>query len=112
MREQGQKLMAALAIVVGGLKSWERVEPTVRALGQRHVGFGVKPEHYDTVAAALLWTLELGLAEAVTDEVKEAWTAAYQTIAATMIDAAPRPPPVAWDRGTRINIARGFAQTK
>lgn len=88
MREQGQKLMGAMATVVGGLRSWERVEPTVRELGQRHVGYGVKPAHYDTVGAALLWTLEQGLGDAFTPEVKDAWAEAYRTIAATMIDAA------------------------
>ncbi len=88
LREQGQKLMSALAAVVGGLKSWERIEPTVRELGQRHVGYGVKPQHHQTVAAALLWTLEQGLGDAFTDEVKSAWTSAYEAVAETMIDAA------------------------
>ncbi len=88
MVEQGRKLMSALATVVGGLQNFELVEPTVRSLGQRHAGFGVDPEHYDTVAAALLWTLEQGLGEVFTDEVKEAWTAAYLALSATMIDAA------------------------
>jgi len=88
MRQQGQKLMAAMAQVVGGLKHWERVEPTVRELGRRHVDYGVKPDHYDTVGAALLWTLEQGLGDAFTPEVKQAWAAAYQAIATTMIDAA------------------------
>jgi hemoglobin-like flavoprotein len=86
--EQGQKLMTALAAVVGGLRNWETIEPTVRELGQRHVAYGVRPCDYDTVGAALLWTLEQGLGEAFTDEVKSAWTAAYQAVAATMIDAA------------------------
>lgn len=88
MKEQGQKLMGAMALVVGGLKNWSQVEPTVRELGVRHVDYGVKPEHYDTVGAALLWTLQQGLGEDFTDEVKLAWTAAYQAIAETMLDAA------------------------
>lgn len=81
MAEQGEKLMSALATVVGGLKSWQRVEPVVRELGQRHVGYGVKAEHYETVGAALLWTLEQGLGDAFTDDVKSAWTSAYEEIA-------------------------------
>ena len=88
MVEQGRKLMSALATVVGGLQSFERIEPTVRSLGQRHAGYGVEPEHYDTVGAALLWALEQGLGDAFTDQVKEAWTAAYLALSATMIDAA------------------------
>ncbi|MDA1325143.1 MAG: globin family protein [Proteobacteria bacterium] len=88
MREQGQKLMSAIALVVGGLKNWERVEATVRELGVRHVDYGVKPEHYVTVGAALIWTLQQGLGDAFTDEVKQAWSTAYEAIATTMMDAA------------------------
>ena len=88
MVEQGRKLMSALATVVGGLQSFERIEPTLRSLGQRHAGYGVEPEHYGTVATALLWTLEQGLGEIFTDEVKEAWTVAFLALSATMIDAA------------------------
>ena len=88
MNEQGQKLMSAMALVVGGLKNWERVEPTVRELGARHVDYGIKPQHYETVGAALIWTLGQGLGDAFTDDVKQAWTAAYEAIATTMMDAA------------------------
>ena len=51
-------------------------------------GYGVRPEHYDTVAAALIWTLEKGLGEAFTPEVKDAWVAVYTLLAQTMKDAA------------------------
>ena len=57
-------------------------------MGERHVSYGVKAEHYDIVGATLLWTLEQGLGDNFTDEVKEAWTIAYGLIAGTMIDAA------------------------
>ena len=88
LHQQGQKLMSAMAMIVGGLRSWERIEPAVREMGQRHVGYGVKPEHYDTVGAALIWALEHALADGFTDEVKAAWTTAYESIAGTMVDAA------------------------
>jgi nitric oxide dioxygenase len=50
----------------------------------------VTPDHYDTVGSALLWTLEKGLGEQFTDDVREAWTAAYTLLSSTMIDAAER----------------------
>jgi hemoglobin-like flavoprotein len=50
----------------------------------------VKPEHYDTVAAALLWTLEQGLGDGFTPDVREAWTTVYGVLATTMKDAAAR----------------------
>ena len=53
MAEQRRKLMARLAVVVGGLGNIETVLPAASALAKRHVGWGVKPEHYDSVGAAL-----------------------------------------------------------
>ncbi|MFL5539248.1 MAG: globin domain-containing protein, partial [Longimicrobiaceae bacterium] len=57
MREQEKKLMQALTVVVRGLDRLDQLVPAVEALGRRHAGYGVRDEHYATVAAALLWTL-------------------------------------------------------
>lgn len=60
----------------------------MQKLGARHVQYGTKPEHYDTVGAALLKTLAIGLDKEFTAAVKKAWTAVYKTLATTMIEAA------------------------
>ena len=65
MAEQKKKLMQTLAVCVNGLSDIGEIVPAVRALGQRHVGYRVKDEHYETVGAALLWTLEQGLGSGV-----------------------------------------------
>jgi hemoglobin-like flavoprotein len=57
-------------------------------LGKRHVAYGVKPEDYDSVGAALLWTLEQGLGDDFTPDTKEAWATVYGLVATTMKDAA------------------------
>ncbi len=88
LTEQKRKLMTTLTVVVNGLTRLEALVPAVQALGRRHAGYGVKPEHYQTVAEALLWTLEQGLGEAFTPKTKEAWVAAYTLLAQTMIAAA------------------------
>jgi nitric oxide dioxygenase len=88
MREQGRKLMQMLALAVTSLSQLEQLIPAVRALGSRHAGYGVREEHYATVGAALLWTLEKGLGPSFTDEVRTAWTDAYALLSTTMIDAA------------------------
>ena len=88
MKEQGKKLMDMIATVVVNLKRLDRIVPGVRALGARHSGYGVRDEHYETVGAALLWTLGKGLGEAFTDEVRDAWATAYTLLATTMKDAA------------------------
>ena len=88
INEQGKKLMQALAFVVKGLSKPETIIPVVKDLGRRHTGYGVENSHYDTVGAALLWTLEQGLGDAFTPEVKEAWAAAYGLLAQVMQEAA------------------------
>jgi len=88
LKEQGKKLMNMLTLAVRGLDKLDQLVPAVQALGRRHAGYGVRPEHYNTVATALIWTLEKGLGEAFTPEVKEAWIAVYTLLAQTMQDAA------------------------
>ena len=86
--EQGKKLMQMIGAAVRGLDNPDKLMPVVRQLGIRHLGYGVQDSHYDTVASALLWTLEQGLGSAFTPEVKEAWVAVYGVLASTMKDAA------------------------
>lgn len=91
MSEQGKKLMQMITIAVNGLDNFEGLIGAVQQLGKRHVGYGVKAEHYDTVGAALLDTLGVGLGDAFTPEAKEAWTVTYTTLATVMKDASYGP---------------------
>jgi hemoglobin-like flavoprotein len=88
MKEQGRKLMATLAVVVGGLSNLEAVLPAASALAKRHVDYGVKAGDYAPVGAALLWTLERGLGEHWTPELAAAWGAAYTIVSDFMISEA------------------------
>ena len=88
MAAQRKILMQTLTVVVKSLDRLDQIVPAVQALGRRHAGYGVREAHYATVGAALLWTLEQGLGEAFTPPVRDAWTAAYGTLANVMIDAA------------------------
>jgi hemoglobin-like flavoprotein len=90
MAEQGQKLMRMIGTAVNGLDRLDEIVPAVQQLGVRHVEYGVKDEHYDTVGAALLWTLETGLGDAFTEETKEAWATVYGVLADTMKSAAAK----------------------
>ena len=91
MAEQRRKLMQALAAVVNGLDNLEPLIPVLENLGRSHSRYGVKDAHYETVGAALLWTLEQGLGEAWTPAAKAAWTQAYGTVANIMRSAAESP---------------------
>ena len=88
MKEQGKKLMQMLTIAVRGLDRLDTLVPAVQDLGARHVGYGVNEDHYNTVGAALLWTLQKGLGDDFTPETKEAWTVVYGVLSTTMKDAA------------------------
>jgi len=91
IKEQGKKLMQMITVAVRGLNDLGKLVPAVQELGRRHVGYGVKDEHYATVGTALLWTLEKGLGDAFTPDVKEAWATVYGILADTMKKAAAEP---------------------
>lgn len=88
MKEQGKKLMMMINTAVGGLDNLEALVEPVKALGKTHVEYGVKAEDYDKVGSSLLWTLEQGLKDDFTPEVKEAWTVTYGALAELMIDGS------------------------
>ena len=85
IRPQASRLMAAVKIAVDGLDRLEEVAPYLIKLGSRHVRYGVRPEHFEIGGAALLWTLEQGLGEAFTPDVREAWVEAWQIVAGAMV---------------------------
>ncbi|MDH5392003.1 MAG: globin domain-containing protein [Gammaproteobacteria bacterium] len=88
LTEQGRKLMTMLGTVVRSLDNLDAIVPVAQASGARHAGYGVTDEMYDTVAEALLWTLAQGLGNDFTDELKEAWVAAYIILSDVMKEAA------------------------
>ena len=101
MKTQGEKLLSMIGAAVEGLDDIEALKPTVRDLGARHLAYGVRDDHYDTVGAALLWTLEHLLGEAFTPDLAASWAEVYNALADLMIEgadaarvnAAPTPKP-------------------
>ncbi|WP_406683492.1 globin domain-containing protein [Seonamhaeicola sp. MEBiC1930] len=88
MKVQGNKLMSMLASAVAGLSNLEALIPILQDLGKRHVEYKVEAFHYNTVGEALLGTLEAGLGDDFTPEVKGAWASVYTTMADVMIKAS------------------------
>lgn len=96
MAPQKRKLLAMLAFIVKSVdwpeEAWQETVQTeedlflvVLALGRRHSELYKIPDaSYDTAAEALLWTLDYGLGEAFTAEVREAWVRVYTLVAKTM----------------------------
>lgn len=88
LKQQGQKLVQMISVAVNGLPKLDSIVPAVEDLGRRHVDYQVTDEMYDTVGEALLWTLEQGLGDTFTPEVKQAWAETYDTLADVMKSAA------------------------
>jgi len=82
MEAQYGKVMRMFAEIVRTLDQPETLVAEVADLGRRHVQYGVHDSQYDSVGTALLWTLELGLGESFTPEVRDAWTEAYLYVSA------------------------------
>jgi len=91
MVAQGEQLMKMIGAAVGLLGQPQTLMPVLQKLGRRHADYGVRDEHYDTVGAALLATLQQGTGVAFTPEVREAWVEVYGVVSATMKEAARVP---------------------
>lgn len=84
MKEQGRKLMQMLSVALSNLESLDTLRPALRALGERHVNYGVTEHHYQTVGLALLNTLEMVLGDAFTSEAHDAWASLYTALTAAV----------------------------
>jgi hemoglobin-like flavoprotein len=88
MVKQGERLMQMIGLAVTKLDQPDTLVAVLRNLGQRHLRYGVQEQHYTTVGAALIATLEKGLGPAFTPEVRAAWLNTYGAIARIMTTAA------------------------
>ena len=84
MAQQRKKLIQILSIAVSSLDNLGALGKTAEDLGRRHASYGVKDEHYDTVGAALLWTLKQGLGSVWTTEAATAWEEVYGMLSGIM----------------------------
>lgn len=88
---QSKKLLDMLASVVESLDNFESVVPRLSELGRKHAGFGVRPEQYDTLSTALLWTFAQALGPDFDNATRDAWRHALEAISRAMKAAAEDP---------------------
>jgi hemoglobin-like flavoprotein len=84
IESQAQKLMDMLSASLGMLEKPELLTAELESLGARHVGYGVRDEHYAIVGRALLDMLDQVLVDDFTPETRAAWTELYRVISETM----------------------------
>ena len=65
-----------------------------RALGARHVGYGVRAADYQTVGDSLIAALAAVLGEELDAATREAWVLAFNIVAETMLEGAAAARPI------------------
>lgn len=89
--EQSSKLLQMLATVIERLDRFEELREPLFELGRRHVGYGAKPEHYESVRRALLWALAQALGAGFDRDTSAAWDRMMRAITAAMLEGANSP---------------------
>ncbi len=92
MLEQRKKLQKSLALIVGHMQHPEVLGDMLKGLGQRHVAYGVRPEHYSLVGAVLLETFADFLGKHWTQAHHDAWVKGFEEVSNLMLQGAQEPP--------------------
>ena len=90
---QGRKLIEMLTTLTSNLDHFEDLVPVLKALGQRHAGYGVRPEHYQAVTTSLIWALGTALGWEFYPELRAAWQQTIELAATVMKEGAAELPP-------------------
>ena len=88
MSRQKTMLLGTLVLLRKSLRDLDAIVPKLRDLGARHVAYGAKPEHYPIVGSVLIGSMAAVAGDAWKREYEVAWTAAFEIVAATMIEGA------------------------
>jgi len=90
MTEQKKKLLGAVALAVGSLRSLDKLVPVLEEMGAKHVQYGTLDAHYPVVVDTMLEAMAEVAGSAWTPEVASDWKTALELISNTMIAGAHR----------------------
>jgi len=85
LRKHYLKLIGSLDKVISGMDNLVEIQKTLKALGKRHIKYGVIKSHYDVIGQALIQTLEQGLKDKLTPDMKSKWIQFYGEVKKSMI---------------------------
>lgn len=88
LTEQSNKALFAFGAVVAQIHDIDACREMTRRLAVRHVAYGVTPEHYPKVGAAVLATVSMVMGSEMTPPIEIAWQRAYDAVADAMIGTA------------------------
>ena len=92
MFEQRKKLQETLALIVQHIRHPETLSTMLEELGQRHVTYGIRPEHYPLVGEVLLETFADFLGKHWTQAHHDAWVNGYEAVSRLMLQGREMPP--------------------
>jgi len=84
MIDQGRLLTHMLGGIVYSLSRPEYLKTGLKRLGENHMHYGVKDEHYPIIKEALIYTIDKRLGEHKTGKTMDAWSAALDFVTETM----------------------------
>ena len=88
LTEQSNKALFAFGAVVAQIHDIDACREMTRGLATRHVTYGVVPEHYPKVGAAVLATVAMVMGDAMTPRIADVWQKAYDAVSGAMIETA------------------------
>ncbi len=90
MTTQQERLFNSLVFITSNIDNPSALVPYLERLGEGHLKYNTRPEHYEVVGVSLMNTLEHFLGPAWTPEVAATWSEAYNLAAKVMIEASSR----------------------
>ena len=94
MELQKVKFAEKLTEIVRAFPRLDELLGHTRALGARHVGYGVRTADYQVLGDALLAALAAVLGDGFDEPTREAWALAYNLVAETMLEGAAAARPI------------------
>jgi hemoglobin-like flavoprotein len=81
---QGRKVMDMLTSVADSLDNFEPMRIRLAELGRKHAEYGVRPEQYETLTTALLWSIGQALGASFDVPTRDAWRVVLGAISMAM----------------------------
>lgn len=88
MQHQAFVFEKTIDTLVKNVVDIERLRPDLSELAKKHVGYGVRPHHYEVVGTVLIETFSEILGGRFTPDIRRAWEAVYAETAGVMIAEA------------------------
>jgi len=92
--QQEVRFAEKLTEIVRAMPRLDELLTHTRALGARHVAYGVRAADYRTLGDALLAALAAILGDSFDPPTREAWALAYNLVAETMLEGAAAARPI------------------